>query len=181
MPSQPSNLTTLLAELAASGVEFVLVGGLAAVAQGAPITTFDVDIVHSRTPENIDRLLAFLGDVNARYRGRPGGEPLPPSRTALEGPGHSLFMPYVKAARATNRDRATMRHPTRPRSPHQLENDAYVVYAEWGPLACLPREKRLASEFPMTTEATREKWIRESSLLCHLLIEFPQQQARGRL
>jgi hypothetical protein len=68
------------------------VGGLAAVAQGAPVTTFDVDIVHDRTPENIDRLEAFLTRVNARYRGRPGGDPLPPSRPALEGPGHSLFM-----------------------------------------------------------------------------------------
>ncbi len=92
MPSQPSGLTTLLNELAASGVEFVLVGGLAAVAQGAPVTTFDVDVVHARTPANIDRLLAFLSKVNARYRGRPGGEPLSPSRAALEGLGHSLFM-----------------------------------------------------------------------------------------
>jgi hypothetical protein len=92
VPSQPSGLTTLLAELAASGVQFVLVGGLAAVAQGAPVTTFDVDIVHARTPDNLDRLMAFLGRVNARYRGRPGGQPLAPSRAALAGPGHSLFM-----------------------------------------------------------------------------------------
>lgn len=92
MPSQPNDLTTLLSRLAASGVEFVLVGGLAAVAQGAPVTTFDVDIVHARTPENLDELMTFLGSVGARYRGRPGGDPLPPSRTALEGPGHSLFM-----------------------------------------------------------------------------------------
>lgn len=92
MASRPGSLTTLLAELAASGVEFVLVGGLAAVAQGAPVTTFDVDIVHARDRDNVDRLMAFLGQVNARYRGRPGGAPLPPSRIALEGPGHSLFM-----------------------------------------------------------------------------------------
>ena len=92
MPSQPTGLTTLLVELAASGVDFVLVGGLAAVAQGAPVTTFDVDIVHARAPENIDRLVAFLTRVNARYRGRPGGSPVPPSRSALEGLGHSLFM-----------------------------------------------------------------------------------------
>jgi hypothetical protein len=92
VPSQPGGLTTLLAELAASGVEFILVGGLAAVAQGAPVTTFDVDIVHARTPDNIDRLLAFLARIHARHRGRPGGSPLPPARAALEGPGHSLFM-----------------------------------------------------------------------------------------
>jgi hypothetical protein len=85
------DLTTLLERLVATDVEFVLVGGLAAVAQGAPVTTFDVDIVHLRTEENVDRLIAFLADVGARYRNRPG-EPLPPSRSALLGPGHALFM-----------------------------------------------------------------------------------------
>jgi len=42
----PTNLTALLARLAASGVDFVLVGGLAAVAQGASFSTQDVDVVH---------------------------------------------------------------------------------------------------------------------------------------
>ena len=49
----------------------VLVGGLAAVVQGAPIATLDVDIVHRRTPENVDRLIAFLASTGARYRNRP--------------------------------------------------------------------------------------------------------------
>ena len=39
MASPPAELTTLLSRLAASSVEFVLVGGLAAVAQGAPLAT----------------------------------------------------------------------------------------------------------------------------------------------
>lgn len=91
MPSPPTDLTTLLAKLAASGADFVLVGGLAAVAQGASITTQDVDIVHRRTPENVDKLLAFLGAVNASYRERPGAA-IPPSRQALLGPGHNLLM-----------------------------------------------------------------------------------------
>jgi hypothetical protein len=86
-----SDLSTLLERLLEAEVEFVLVGGLAAVVQGAPITTFDVDIVHRRTPDNVDRLLALLAQVGARYRGRP--EPsLPPSREVLQGPGHSLLM-----------------------------------------------------------------------------------------
>ena len=88
----PARLTTLLEKLCAGGVDFILVGGLAAVAQGAPLTTFDVDIVHARAPDNVERLLAMLTAVNARYRGRGADEPLPPSRAALEGPGHSLFM-----------------------------------------------------------------------------------------
>jgi hypothetical protein len=89
--AKSAELSTLLERLLATEVEFVLVGGLAAVVQGAPITTLDVDIVHRRTPENVDRLLVFLASVDARYRGRPE-PPLPPSRTALLGPGHSLFM-----------------------------------------------------------------------------------------
>ena len=86
-----ADLTTLLERLLAADVEVVLVGGLAAVAQGAPLTTFDVDVVHRRTEENVDRLIAFLTSIGARYRNRPG-PPLPPQRDALLGPGHSLFM-----------------------------------------------------------------------------------------
>jgi hypothetical protein len=89
--TESPDLTTLLERLVATDIEFVLVGGLAAVVQGAPITTFDVDIVHRRTEENVDRLIAFLVDIGARYRNRPS-PPLPPRRGALLGPGHSLFM-----------------------------------------------------------------------------------------
>jgi hypothetical protein len=90
MASPSGELTTLLARLAAARVDFVLVGGLAAVAQGAPITTHDVDIVHQRTPDNVERLLAFLTSINARYRGRQ--DVLRPTSTTLLGVGHSLLM-----------------------------------------------------------------------------------------
>ena len=59
MPSAPAELTPLLAKLATSGAEFVLVGGLAAVAPGAPLTTQDVDVVHRRTAENVETLVVF--------------------------------------------------------------------------------------------------------------------------
>jgi hypothetical protein len=92
MASPPQTLTTLLARLAASGADFLLVGGLAAVAQGAPLTTVDVDVVHRRDADNVERLLAFLGSVDARYRGRPGGQVLRPTREALLGEGHQLLL-----------------------------------------------------------------------------------------
>ncbi len=60
MASPPQSLTTLLARLAASGTDFLLVGGLAAVAQGAPLSTIDVDVVHRRDDDNVTTLLAFL-------------------------------------------------------------------------------------------------------------------------
>jgi hypothetical protein len=85
------SLKHILRTLVEHRVEFILVGGLAAVAQGASITTMDVDIVHRRTPDNVDRLIAMLQSVNARYRGRPGGAPLPPTAEILRGTGHSLL------------------------------------------------------------------------------------------
>jgi len=85
------DLTTLLDRLVTGKIEFILVGGLAAVAQGAPITTHDLDIVHRRAEENVNRLAATLRSLNARYRGRPG-VPVPLDEAALLRPGHSLFM-----------------------------------------------------------------------------------------
>ena len=83
MASPPQSLTTLLARLAASGTDFVLVGGLAAVAQGAPLATVDVDVVHRRDAGNVARLVSFLQSVSARFRGRPQGQVLLPTPRAL--------------------------------------------------------------------------------------------------
>jgi hypothetical protein len=44
--------------LADHRVEFIVIGGVCAVLHGAPVTTFDLDVVHSRTPENLNRLLS---------------------------------------------------------------------------------------------------------------------------
>jgi hypothetical protein len=92
MASPPQSLTTLLARLAASGADFLLVGGLAAVAQGAPLSTIDVDVVHRRDDGNVALLLSFLSSVDARYRGRPSGQVLRPTREALLGAGHQLLV-----------------------------------------------------------------------------------------
>jgi len=48
-----ANLSAILEGLIKADVKFILVGGLAAVIQGAPLTTLDVDIVHDRSAENI--------------------------------------------------------------------------------------------------------------------------------
>jgi hypothetical protein len=84
------SLETLLTTLASSDVEFIVVGLLAAVAQGAPVTTHDLDIVHRRTPENVAKLVDVLvNTLDARYRGRD--DILRPTPEILSGPGHSLL------------------------------------------------------------------------------------------
>lgn len=81
----------ILRTLATHGVEFIVVGGIAAVAQGAAISTFDLDLVHSRTPENLGRLINALDVLEARYRGQ-GAKSLRPARSHLESDGHQLLM-----------------------------------------------------------------------------------------
>ncbi|WP_157544605.1 hypothetical protein [Nocardioides halotolerans] len=50
------------------GVKFVVIGGLAAVAQGSPFPTEDVDVTPEMTRDNLDRLSAALRDLDARIR-----------------------------------------------------------------------------------------------------------------
>jgi len=45
-------------------VEFVVVGGLAAVLNGAPVNTFDLDIVPARDEENVTKLLSVLDRID---------------------------------------------------------------------------------------------------------------------
>ena len=58
----------LLSALTAGGVRFILVGGVAAVVQGVPLHTYDLDVVHARDPENRRRLIAVLRQLDAHYR-----------------------------------------------------------------------------------------------------------------
>jgi hypothetical protein len=79
---------TLLAGLANAGVELIVVGMSAAVAQGVPAVTFDLDIVHRRTEENVERLLAWLVAHQAFHRFDLANRRLPPTREVLLGSGH---------------------------------------------------------------------------------------------
>ncbi|MDP2798426.1 MAG: hypothetical protein Q8O60_00850, partial [Deltaproteobacteria bacterium] len=85
-----ADLSAVLEGLIEAGVEFILVGGLAAVVQGAPVTTMDVDIVHNQSSENIAKLLAFLKSIDAFHR-RPDDQMIRPKEGDISGMGHALF------------------------------------------------------------------------------------------
>lgn len=86
--SIPDFAFQLLNKLVEARIEFIVVGGVAAVMLGAPITTADVDIVHKRTPENVQRLLSLLRDLNAYMRFDLANRKLFPSEAHLMGHGH---------------------------------------------------------------------------------------------
>jgi predicted nucleotidyltransferase len=61
----------LLRALSGAGVEFVLVGGVAATAHGSARLTRDVDVVYSRTAANVARLADALRPHQPYLRGAP--------------------------------------------------------------------------------------------------------------
>jgi predicted nucleotidyltransferase len=65
----------LLRALNEAGVEFIIIGGAAAVAHGASRLTEDLDIVYRRTDENIHRLVQALAPYQPYLRGAPPGLP----------------------------------------------------------------------------------------------------------
>src|ERR1700688_1909953 len=59
-------LLATLRTLCESDIQFIVVGGLAAVLNGAPVPTYDVALVYSREQANVDRinLLTRYGPVD---------------------------------------------------------------------------------------------------------------------
>jgi len=84
---QASRFRPVLRALREAEVDFIVVGGLAAVFNGAPVNTFDTDVVHSRDQANIARLLPVLETLDAIYRIQPDRR-LRPTASHLASPGH---------------------------------------------------------------------------------------------
>src|SRR5208283_3676304 len=81
----------ILRTLVEHQVDFIVVGGVCAVLHGAPVSTFDLDVVHSRAAENLERLLKALQVLDACYRGQ-GDRRITPALSHLASPGHQLLM-----------------------------------------------------------------------------------------
>ena len=79
----------ILRLLAENDVEFIVVGMAAGILHGAPVTTVDLDLVHCRSRENVERLLRVLSELDATYRHDP--RRLRPGESHLVGPGHQLL------------------------------------------------------------------------------------------
>jgi hypothetical protein len=57
----------ILRVLVRNEVEFIVVGGVAAILQGSPLTTEDLDIVYLSSKRNHIRLAKALGELEAHY------------------------------------------------------------------------------------------------------------------
>jgi hypothetical protein len=70
-----SDFRRLIPALAEARVDFILVGGMAAVVHGAGRITYDVDVVYDREPGNLGRLARALAPHSPYPRGAPPGLP----------------------------------------------------------------------------------------------------------
>lgn len=89
MPPPASDFEAILRALADAEVDFIVVGGVAAVLHGAPVTTFDLDVVYSRARRNLIRLETTLRAMEAVYREKPQ---VAPTASLLDSSGHHLLM-----------------------------------------------------------------------------------------
>ena len=82
-PLDPIGLFTVLVE---HKVEFVLIGGLAAVLHGSTAMTNDADIVPERSPKNLERLSRALANLGAKIRSTedPDGVAFDPHPSLLD-------------------------------------------------------------------------------------------------
>ena len=66
---------SLLKELHRLEVEFVIIGGMAAVAHGSAYLTVDLDLCYSRKKENLEKLAQTLEPFHPLLRGAPQNLP----------------------------------------------------------------------------------------------------------
>src|SRR5881397_3239421 len=72
---QMTNFRAILDLLLEHNVEFIVVGGVAAMFHGSARSTFDLDVVYARNRPNIQRIVDALAPHQPYLRGAPPGLP----------------------------------------------------------------------------------------------------------
>ena len=91
MANPTTDFLVILRRLREHDVDFIVAGGICAALHGAPVATFDLDLVHLRTPDNLRRLLAALESLDSRSR-EPSSRRIKPDTSHLASAGHQLLI-----------------------------------------------------------------------------------------
>src|SRR5258708_486579 len=70
-----TDFTRILKTLVKGGVDFVIIGGVAATTHGAARATWDLDICYARSKDNLERTVCALLPFHPRLRGAPENLP----------------------------------------------------------------------------------------------------------
>lgn len=88
MPPDRLDPQHLISTLIRNDVRFIVIGAIAAIAQGYPLNTQDLDITPERDADNLERLAGALGDLDARLR-------IPNDPSGIEFPIEPRFLGSV--------------------------------------------------------------------------------------
>ncbi|MFL5899040.1 MAG: hypothetical protein ACJ76D_11375 [Solirubrobacterales bacterium] len=81
----------LLGALQRHGVDFVVVGGIAGLAQGSSYPTFDLDVAYARDQANLQRLVDALTEIGVSLRNAPPDLPFQPDAQTLASGANFTF------------------------------------------------------------------------------------------
>lgn len=144
-------------------IDFIIVGGVSAVLNGATYTTFDIDIVPSQESKNLDRLFSALSKIHAIFRD-PAGRTILLERSHLDPGGHVLLM-------TDNGPIDVMGYIGKKRGYEQLLNHVVMIDCDQMKLRVLDLETLIQSK-----EETGRKKDKESlSLLKSVLKEMKKK------
>jgi hypothetical protein len=95
LPERAPGAHELLGGLVRHGVDFVVVGGVAGLAQGSSYPTYDLDVAYARGQGNAVRLVAALQEIGVRLRGAPPDPPFQLDAQTIEnGANFTFATPY---------------------------------------------------------------------------------------
>ena len=89
MKSPSLDFFEMLRVLSDHKVAHIVVGGVCGVLHGAPITTYDLDVVRATDTENIAKLMSALEDLDGYSRLHQ--KKIRPDASHLKAPGHLLL------------------------------------------------------------------------------------------
>ena len=79
-----TDFASLIGALSEGGVQVIIIGGLAATIHGSSRLTQDIDVVYSRSDDNIERVVAALGPHEPYLRGAPRNLPFDWSAATIQ-------------------------------------------------------------------------------------------------
>ena len=92
LPPRAPDLRGLLEPLVRHGVDFVLIGGMAGIAQGSSYPSYDLDVAYAQDKSNVPRLVEALQEIGVRLRGAPSDLPFQLDERAIENGANFTFV-----------------------------------------------------------------------------------------